>query len=327
MGACFNCVSPQSSFISSMLTHHRAKTVTPRPNAPSLVSSRALARTVVKKICCPESLASHLLTSDSRHAARDCPTKAKICKNCLEEGHEAIECKNPKSIDTSDVADKTEAEAWELMKEASKTRDLDDFKDAVKILLKAVPTYTYPQLEKEYRSRGFTVFTIAMEKDTLDTWTNCDLQGKIGKKYAVGYYFSAKPQRPSLVDKWPSSPEENMERLADAGVPMDRGVEKCNNWSVTCPSLKTTNTNLSIVANSVIPFASAPKTSSPLSELPSLVPSVARKVTASETALKSDRSLVSPVPARSARRPTTLPRIVPSARSVLGMLQCTSSCY
>ena len=116
-----------------------------------------------------------------------------------------------------------------MLKAASTDKDLDDFKDAVKILTKAVPEYTYQQLEKEFRKRGFKVYIIAMEKDTGETWTNVDLQGEIGKKFAVGYFFSEKAQRPNLAAKWPPTPEENMERLGDAGVPMDRGVEKCNN--------------------------------------------------------------------------------------------------
>lgn len=172
------------------------------------------------------------LTSSARHSVRDCPTTPKICKNCLEEGHEALECKNKKTINKDDVADKTEAETWDMLKTASDDKDLDDFKEAVKILVKAVPDFTYPHLEKEFRKRGFKVYIIAMEKDIGDTWTNVDLQGEIGKKYTVGYYFSEKPQRPNLAGKWPSTPDENMERLADAGIPMDRGVEKCNNWSV-----------------------------------------------------------------------------------------------
>ena len=170
------------------------------------------------------------LTSFSRHASRDCPTKPKICKNCSGEGHEALECKNKKALDNSHVADKTEEEAWKMLKTASNEKDLDDFKDAVKILVKAAPEFSYPQLEAEFRKREFKVYIIAMEKDIGDTWTNVDLQGEIGKKFAVGYYFSAKAQRPSLAPKWPASPEENVERLADAGVPMDRGVEKCHNW-------------------------------------------------------------------------------------------------
>lgn len=179
------------------------------------------------------------LTALARHSVRDCPAKPKMCKNCLEEGHEALECKNKKTINNSNVADKTEGETWDMLKTASDDKDLDDFKEAVKILVKAVPELTYPQLEKEFRKRGFKVYIIAMEKDIGDTWTNVDLQGEIGKKFAVGYYFSEKPQRPNLAAKWPASPEDNMERLADAGIPMDRGVEKCNNWCVPVELRKT----------------------------------------------------------------------------------------
>lgn len=142
-----------------------------------------------------------------------------------------------------------------MLKQASSEKDLDDFKDAVKILVKADATYTYPKLEKEFRARGFKVYLIAMEKDTGDTWTNVNLQGEIEKKFAVGYYFSSKAQRPTLAAKWPSSVEENLERLADAGIPMDRGVEKCNNWSVLLPfqnfSELTTSTAASLVMSSV----------------------------------------------------------------------------
>lgn len=67
------------------------------------------------------------------------------------------------------------------------------------------------------------------EKDHGDTWTNVNLQGEIEKKYAVSYFLSDKPQRPTLVPKWPQDAEDNFARLADAGIPLDRGVDKCNN--------------------------------------------------------------------------------------------------
>ena len=56
-----------------------------------------------------------------------------------------------------------------------------------------------------------------------------NLQGEIGKKYTVSYFTSDKPQRPNMKERWPASVEENLERLADAGIPMDRGIPKCNN--------------------------------------------------------------------------------------------------
>jgi hypothetical protein len=32
-----------------------------------------------------------------------------------------------------------------------------------------------------------------------------------------------------MKERWPKSAEENLKRLGDAGIPMDRGVPKCNN--------------------------------------------------------------------------------------------------
>ncbi|ETI25215.1 hypothetical protein G647_04588 [Cladophialophora carrionii CBS 160.54] len=167
------------------------------------------------------------------HMASDCPTRVVTCKNCQQEGHVAIDCKNAKVLDNSRVAEKSEDEAWALLQQASEERDIGDFKEAVQILSKACPDYTYPQLEKEFRAREFSIYLIAMEKDHaaagMETWTNVNLQGDIGKKYAVSYFLSDKPERLALVDKWPASAEENLARLADAGIPLNRGVEKCSN--------------------------------------------------------------------------------------------------
>jgi len=49
-----------------------------------------------------------------------------------------------------------------MLKDASEEREIADFKEAVQILTKAAPAYTYPELEKEFRKRGFKVFLIAM---------------------------------------------------------------------------------------------------------------------------------------------------------------------
>ncbi|KAJ9611734.1 hypothetical protein H2200_004918 [Cladophialophora chaetospira] len=165
------------------------------------------------------------------HMDRDCPTAK--CKNCHQEGHVAMECKNPKAIDNTNVAEKSEDEAWSLLTQASDERDIGDFKEAVQILSKACPDYTYPKLEKEFRARDFSIYMIAMEKDHeaagMETWTNVNLQGETGKKFAVSYFTSDKAQRPALLAAWPKSAEENLTRLADAGIPLDRGVDKCSN--------------------------------------------------------------------------------------------------
>ena len=56
-----------------------------------------------------------------------------------------------------------------------------------------------------------------------------NLQGKLNCKYVVGFYFSHKPQRATLRERWPSSVEENLARLEDAGLPYDRQIPKCAN--------------------------------------------------------------------------------------------------
>ena len=62
-----------------------------------------------------------------------------------------------------------------------------------------------------------------------DTYTLMNLSGKLDCKYHVGFFFSDKPKRVSLKEGWPSSPEENLERLKDAGIPVERGIPKCSN--------------------------------------------------------------------------------------------------
>ena len=55
-----------------------------------------------------------------------------------------------------------------------------------------------------------------------------DFQGNLDKKFSVTWRWSDKPARPKEKDSWPS-PEENAERLQDAGEPVDRGIVKCSN--------------------------------------------------------------------------------------------------
>ncbi|KAK5013853.1 hypothetical protein LTR16_003272 [Cryomyces antarcticus] len=142
----------------------------------------------------------------------------------------------------SDVPDMSPEEAWEMLKKADAERDLDDFRKAVPIYVKAVPGTTLNQLEQGFRDSDFAVHLIALEKEVSLTHTIVNLQGKIDCKYVVGFYFSAKPKRAKFADGWPASPEENIERLADAGYVMDRMVPKCINCrelghlSKSCPN-------------------------------------------------------------------------------------------
>lgn len=57
--------------------------------------------------------------------------------------------------------------------------------------------------------------------------TFIDLQGKLDRTFEVGFFFSYNPPRAILAQGWPKSPQENYARLADAGLPMERGIPKC----------------------------------------------------------------------------------------------------
>ncbi|KAI9826675.1 MAG: hypothetical protein M1819_007309 [Sarea resinae] len=164
------------------------------------------------------------------HPASECPLKpADICSNCKQEGHKVLECKNNRVFDLSKIPDMDPDEAWEMLKKADAERDLDDFRDGVKIYAKAVPGTTYAQLERAFRDKGFGVYLIARTKEIAVTQTIIDLQGKLECEFEVGYYFSPRPRRINAAINWPSSPEENLERLENAGTVQDRGVSKCGN--------------------------------------------------------------------------------------------------
>jgi hypothetical protein len=144
--------------------------------------------------------------------------------------------------------------AWELIVDAIKERELDDVKDAVQIYVKASPDTTYVQLEEAFRSQDVGVWLIAIEKPYMaPTLTNMDLQGNMDKKYTVTYRFSPKPTRPREREVWPESPEKNLERLADAGEVVDRGISKCTNCnelghsSKFCPEEKRDTDTIKIV--------------------------------------------------------------------------------
>lgn len=78
----------------------------------------------------------------------------------------------------------------------------------------------------------------------MDTHTIVNLQGKIDQQYAVSIQFGPKPRRAKFAEGWPSSLEENNDRLAEAGFIMDRMVQKCSNCgalghgSKSCPEEK-----------------------------------------------------------------------------------------
>ncbi|KAA8564929.1 hypothetical protein EYC84_010699 [Monilinia fructicola] len=91
--------------------------------------------------------------------------------------------------------------AWANLIKQSKEGDFDDMKDEAMKYIKASPDATYPQLEKAFRN--------------------------LDRKYSVSWRKSPKHSRPKEKENWPATPEENLERLADAGQPVDRGIPLC----------------------------------------------------------------------------------------------------
>lgn len=140
-----------------------------------------------------------------------------------------MECKSTRLLDRSKVADVMPEVAWNKLMDAASERDLDDVKEAVQMYVKALPATTYAELESAFRAQDVGVYLIAMEREIADTYTIVDLQGNLDRKYSISYRFSDKPKRPRESEGWPASPAENLERLAEAGEPMDRGVPKCGN--------------------------------------------------------------------------------------------------
>lgn len=119
----------------------------------------------------------------------------------------------------------SEKEAWFKVKEASNDLDIDDFKDALKILSKANPSITYRQIEEVLRKRELNIYLIGLKKEVAPAYTNVSLQGDVGKTYTLGVFArSASCPRPILMPSWPKDATENLERLEDVGIPVERGI-------------------------------------------------------------------------------------------------------
>lgn len=148
----------------------------------------------------------------------------------LSQDHTASGCKNPRKIDRSHLPEVTGAEAWKLLEQAIKDRDIDDVKEKIQIYLKAQPDTTFVELEQALRSQGYGLYLIPLVKANLSiTLTNMDLQGNLGKRYTVNYRFSDKPRRQTEKAGWPKDHEEILTRLADAGDTVPCGKPKCAN--------------------------------------------------------------------------------------------------
>ncbi|KAL8833138.1 MAG: hypothetical protein Q9170_004470 [Blastenia crenularia] len=150
------------------------------------------------------------------------------------QGHITSECTKNKVFDYDKVDDLPVEEAWANVlttaKEAVQSRDLDDFRDAIKVYHKACKDVSYEEIERAFRTNEIGIYLIATEPrdgEVLDTHTLVNLSGKRDCKYKMGYFFKKTPRTEKMAEGWPSSEEENLERLKDAGIPYERGIPKC----------------------------------------------------------------------------------------------------
>lgn len=155
----------------------------------------------------------------------------KFVQSCVT-GHSASECKAPRKIDRGRVPEVMPEIAWKELEVACEARDMDDVKSAIEKYLKALPMTTYLELELGFRNQDLGVYLIALKREITEILTLMDLQGNLDREYTVNWRFSDKPQRPKEHEGWPNK-EENLERLKNAGDPVDRFISKCSN----CDSL------------------------------------------------------------------------------------------
>jgi hypothetical protein len=100
---------------------------------------------------------------------------------------------------------------------------------AIVAYAKAYPELTFPELESGFRDASMNTYLIGKEQQVADTHTIFNLQGKGDQTYVVSIQFTNTPRRAKFAEGWPTSVEQNMTRLAEAGFPMDRMVPKCDN--------------------------------------------------------------------------------------------------
>ena len=237
---------PAAFLLASVLT---CSIVTQRLNAPTLASSKGPVVSVSKKVIPPLSARTSRSPNASTARKKVFYHPLQLSQSLLlthRLGHPTSECKANRVFDTSHVADMSAEDAWDALQKADEERDLDEirtvcaskryfsgrktdfFAQAFKVYSKAAPDATYEDLELAFRRCGFNTYLIATENELPKTHTHINLQGELDKTYKVGFHLSAKPKRETLRQGWPETPEENIERLKDTGLSMERGIPKCS---------------------------------------------------------------------------------------------------
>ncbi|CAD0045545.1 unnamed protein product [Aureobasidium pullulans] len=156
------------------------------------------------------------------HRSSACPQA--VCKKCSATGHTATECSGKFNVYPEDLPEGVDADqAWDNLVDADATGDVDDFIQAFWAYCKLAPELTLVQLEECFRETDFKYYLIAKEQTVPSK---------------VHTNKTPKPRRAILSEGWPKSPEENLERLQDAGFSMDNMKPYCRNCEEVGHSMK-----------------------------------------------------------------------------------------
>ncbi|KAK5735184.1 hypothetical protein LTR17_008352 [Elasticomyces elasticus] len=131
--------------------------------------------------------------------------------------------------DSLNIKEMPAEDAWKMLEATDSDKDVDDIKSAMLHYARAYPDLRFEELEQVFRDAEMNTYLIAKQQEVGKTHTIVNFQGKEDQEYVVSIQFSAKPRRAAMADSYPSSPEDNLVRLAKAGFPMSNNLQICRN--------------------------------------------------------------------------------------------------
>lgn len=274
------------------------------------------------------------LCGEAGHRRADCPQKGpETCRACGKEGtrdcsrsdmlgrmltfitgHIATECTANRLLAAYKVDTELTAEqAWEALQKADAEKDVEEIKKSILAYAKAYPELTLYDLESSFRDANFNTYLIGKEQAISVTHTIVNLEGKPGQKFVVSVQWADKPRRAKFAEGWPTSKEDNMARLAEAGFVLDGFVTKCDNCNEVRWRSSQVTSCTDKCCRSVIPAPSVPRRSASQRKSSCSALYAAKRGTVLVIARPSVRSLVvgalaATAEAKATRRATALRR-------------------
>lgn len=93
-------------------------------------------------------------------------------------------------------------------------------------------SFSLPELETTFREDKMNAHLVAKKCEVSLQNTVVDFMGNIDKTYVLVVQWASKSRRSAFAEALAEDPEENLKRLADCGIIMDRGVPVCGNCKV-----------------------------------------------------------------------------------------------